>query len=166
MIRVIVDRKKIKIYPGFTMIELVLVMAIISILSVIFIPKYSDTLDELRLLNCSDKIIDDLKLIYNQAIVQHDSTWFVADTSANTYGIYSGSSALTRTLVIDPSTNAAQIVDVDDLFPGVSITNADFGGSLEFMFDWWGTPSSGGIIVLNDTDTIYVTAETGYVHND
>ena len=77
------------------MIELVLVMAIISILSVIFIPKYSDTLDELRLLNCSDKIIDDLKLIYNQAIVQHDSTWFVADTSANTYGIYSGSSALT-----------------------------------------------------------------------
>ena len=57
-------------------------------------------------------------------------------------------------------------VDIEDLFPGVSITNVDFGGSLEFMFDWWGTPSSGGIIVLNDIDTIYVTAETGYIHND
>lgn len=148
------------------MIEMVLVMAITAVLSVIFIPKFDDALNELRLLNCSDKIIDDLKLIYNQAIVQHDTTWFVADTSANTYGIYTGSSSLTRTLILDPSTNKSQIIDVDDLFPGVSITNANFGGSLEFMFDWWGTPSSGGIIVLNDVDTIYVTAETGYVYND
>jgi len=150
---------------AFTMIEMLVVMAVLGILSAIMIPKYIDTVESLNLLNCGDKIIDDLKYIYNQAIVEHDTTWFVADTAANSYGIYEGPTALSRSLILDPSTNDTSLVDIDVTFPGVTITDVNFGSSLECMFDWWGTPSSGGYIVLNVTDTVFVEAETGYIHD-
>lgn len=149
---------------GFTVIEMITVMAIIAILSAIMVPKYTETVQAMRLMNAGDKIKDDLRLIYNQSIVEHDTTWFVADTATNSYGIYEGATPGTRTLILDPSTNLQNPIYLSDMFPGIALTNVNFNGNLEFMYDWWGTPSAGGVIELNNSLTITVVPETGYVY--
>ncbi|NQU67244.1 MAG: prepilin-type N-terminal cleavage/methylation domain-containing protein [Candidatus Marinimicrobia bacterium] len=159
--------KKLKIsigYEGFSIIEMITVIAIIGVLSAISIPKYVETVQTMRLMNAGDKIRDDLRLIYNQSIVQHDTTWFVADLNTNSYGIYEGATQGSRVLILDPSTNSQNPVDFDETFPGIALTNVNFNGNTEFMYDWWGTPSSGGVIELDNSLTITVVSETGYVH--
>ncbi len=151
-------------YFGFTVVEMITVMAIIGILSAIMIPKYVETVQSMRLMNAGDKITDDIRLIYNQSIVEHDTTWFVADVANNNYGIYKGPTPGTRTLILDPSTNQQSVINISEAFPGVTMTNVNFGGNTEFMYDWWGTPSSGGVIELNNSLTITVVPETGYVY--
>ncbi len=149
---------------GFSMIEMLTVMAIVGILSAIMVPKYVDTVQGLRLLAAGEKMVDDLKYIYNYAITQHDTTWMVVDIPNNRYAIFSGPTVASRTLLYDPSTNDTAYVELDTFFPGIKITSVNFGGSSEVMFDWWGTPSSGGTIELDSTYTITVVAETGYIY--
>ncbi len=151
---------------GFTLVELIVVIVILAIISVVVVPNTSNLYKNANLKAGSDKIKDDLRYIYEYAISRHDTTWMVVDMANNSYGIYVGSSPTNRQLLEDPSSNSTGIYDFDTELSGVIITSVDFGGSNEFFYDWWGTPSSGGTIVLNNTKIIKVTDQTGYVHED
>ena len=149
---------------GFSLVELIMVMAILGIVSVITIPKMGNLIISMRLKAAGDKLIDDLRYIHDFAIARHDTTWLVVNTVDNSYGIYSGPSVATRQLILDPSTNQQAVVDFDIDYKGVQITSVNFGGSNEFFYDWWGSPSNGGQIVLSNSKTIEVVSETGYVY--
>ena len=149
---------------AFSLLELIMVMAILSIASVIAVPKVGDLITDMRLKAAGDKLMDDLRYIHEYAIARHDTTWLVVNTGANSYGIYSGPSVATRQLILDPSTNQQAVLDFDTDYTGAQITSANFGGSSEFYYDWWGKPSNGGQVVLNSSKTIVVVSETGYVY--
>jgi Tfp pilus assembly protein FimT len=135
-----------------------------GILSAIAVPKVGGLITNLRIKAAGDKLLDDIRYIYNYAVSQRDTTWLVVDMANNSYGLYSGPSAAQRVLIVDPTTNQPGIIDLDERFPGVVISSVNFGGSQEVFFDWWGTPSSGGQLVLNNNKTITVAPGTGYVY--
>jgi len=150
--------------PGFTLMEVILVLMIIGILSAIVVPKMTGLITNMRLKAAGEKIMDDLRYIYNYAITHRDTTWLVVNINDNSYGIYSGPSSSQRQLLLDPSTNQRALIDLDVSYSGVFISAVDFGGSNEVYFDWWGTPSNGGKVVLNNNKTIVITPSTGYVY--
>ena len=150
--------------PAFSLIELILVMMLIGIVSVIVIPKADNLLTSMRLKAAVSKLKDDLTYIYDYAVTKHDTTWLVVNITENSYGIFSGPSESERELILDPSTNRQRFIDFDEEYTGVQITSVNFSGNVEFFYNWWGTPSSGGQIVLNNSKIINVEPGTGYVY--
>ena len=148
---------------GFTLIELVIVILIIGIISVISFPKYANTVQSMNLRVATDKLTDDLRYIYNFAVTNHRNTWFSIDVGNNSYsyGIYNTPPTSDPVVLNDPATNQPAIINLDN-YNNVTITSETLGGG--FNYDWWGTPSNDGQIILNGTRTIVVEAETGYIH--
>ena len=148
---------------GFTLIELIIVILIISIISIVSFPRFANTVDSMNLRVASDKLKDDLRYINNFAVTNHVNTWFTVDVANNTYsyGIYSTPPSSNPVTLTDPATNQPAIIDLDQ-FNGVAITSETLGGG--FDYNWWGTPTTGGQIVLNGTITIVIEGETGYVY--
>ncbi len=151
---------------GFSIIEIIIAIAIVGILALTFVPKMEDALVAIRLRAAAEKMIDDIRYISSYAIANHDTTWLVVDTANNRYGIYEGPTAGSRTLLHDPSTNKAAQFEFQTHFPGVSITGADFDGDAEMSIDWWGTPSAGGTVTLNSSKVITIEPGTGYVYEN
>lgn len=156
--------KLIRLDHGFSLVEMIMVIVILAIVSAIIVPRYNDVITSIRVSNAVEKMKDDLRYVRDYAVARHDTTWFVVDLSTNSYGIYSGPSATNRTLILDPYTNAQQILDLDDMYIDAVITSVNFGGNPEVFFDWWGTPSNGGEIVVNNSITIKVESKSGHVY--
>jgi len=159
-------RNKVVWKDGFTIIEIIMVIAIVGILSVIVSSKVNTVIVNLRLNNAGEKLKEDIQYIADYATSVHDTTWLVVNVNQNKYGIYSGPSVQARQLLLDPATNEPGEFFLDDLYPGVRLSAVDFSGGSEIFFDWWGTPSAGGTVVLNDTKNVIVTSETGYVYTN
>ncbi len=140
-----------------------MVMAIIAIITAMAVPKIFGIVTDIREKAVSERLVEDLNYLRNYAQSHHDTTWLVVDAAANQYGLYEGPTALDRTLIPDPQTQESNILDLDVDYEGVTITSVSFGGASEVSFNWWGTPSSGGTIVL-DTRTITLIAETGMAY--
>ncbi len=143
---------------GFTLIETVIVVAIIGILAVTLLPQFSSTLDAVRLRAAKEKLIDDLYYAQQYAIANHDTVWFDAPVgNSYSYGIYAPYP--TKVILTDLSTGSPAVINLTNEYVSVSITT---GGS--FDYNWWGTPSAGGSIVLNGSATINIISETGFIH--
>ena len=151
------------IKTGFTTLELVLVIAIMGILSAIAMPKVFGVLDNVREKAVGERLIEDLSYIRSYAISRHDTTWLVVNQANNQYALYTGPDPGTRVLLPDPQTGASAVLDLDDDYPGVTISSVSFSGGT-VSFDWRGTPSEGGTIVLNGIRTITLIAETGMAY--
>lgn len=148
---------------GFTLMEAILVIAIVGILSATIIPKVFDLTGDVRERTLTERLVEDLNYLRNYAVTYHDTTWLVLDIPSNQYGLYVGPSALSRTLIPDPQTNESAVLDVDTEYPGVTLTSASFGGSSEVSFNYWGTPSNGGTVVIG-ARTVTLVPETGMAH--
>ena len=148
---------------GFSLVELALIITIIGVLSVIAFPKIGNIIEDVREKAVSERIVADINYIRNYAISRHDTTWLVVEPAGNRYALFTGPSAGVRTIIADPETSATDTLDLDTDYPGVSITSASFGGGSEVSFNYWGTPSNGGSIVLNSR-TITLVAETGMAY--
>jgi len=151
--------------PGFTLVELITIMAILGVISVIAISKFGTIEYDVTQRVVADRFLEEIKYVRNYAITQHDTTWLVMDETNNQYGIYSGPTALTRVLIPDPHSTTAAVIDLDDEYNQVSFTS-DFGGSDEVYFNWWGEPSSGGQIVINGDITLVLESGTGIIYED
>jgi len=148
---------------GYSIIELVLIISIIGVITVITIPKLGDIIEDVREKAVSERLIEDISFVRNMAISQHDTTWLVVDQAQNQYGLWVGPAG-SRVLILDPHNGASAVLDLDIDYPGVYIDSASFGGSSEVSFNWWGTPSAGGGIVLNNSRTLTLVAETGMIY--
>jgi|SaaInlStandDraft_5_1057022.scaffolds.fasta_scaffold10814_5 Tfp pilus assembly protein FimT len=146
------------------MVELILIISILGVLTVITIPKLDDIIDDVRAKAVSERMMEDLSFLRGMAISQHDTTWLVVNPAQNQYGLYTGPDAGSRVLIPDPQTGNSLVLDLDSAYTGVSISSANFGGVSEVSFNWWGTPSAGGTIVLNNSRTLTLIAETGMAH--
>ncbi len=158
-------RKSYRKNNGFTLLELILIIAITGIVSLIVLPNIGNTLNNVKLKIVTGKLMDDIRYVQNYAITNHHNTWVAIDVGSNSYryGIYGTPPNADPQILIDPSTNQLAIIDLND-YSGVSITSESLNGG--FDFDWFGKPTNSGQIVLNSTKIVYIEDETGYVYEN
>ncbi|MBC7771608.1 MAG: type II secretion system protein [Pyrinomonadaceae bacterium] len=72
---------------GFTLIELVVVMAMIGILGAMAMPRYSSSVAKFRLDAASQRVAADLKAAQRQARITSSSTVFTMNQATNTYTV-------------------------------------------------------------------------------
>ncbi|MBP7933287.1 MAG: type II secretion system protein [Phycisphaerae bacterium] len=126
---------------GFSLIEAVVVMAIMAVLSAIAIPRFANALQGKAVDLAARRLATDLRLAQVQAIktVQQQSVTF--SVLANSY-----------TLVDMPHPDHPSAIYTVKLgeppYEGAAIASFDFGGPDTLIFDRFGGPSSPGTVVI------------------
>ena len=141
---------------AFSLFELVMVLAIITILGAIAVPRYANATANYRAEAASRRIIADLELARRKARASRQS----------------------RTVEFQILTNRVRILDVADMADSsktyitkladdpyrAELISADLGGDAEVTFDGYGMPDSGGTIVVRHAgieETIVLDAYSG-----
>ena len=164
---------------GFTLVEMVTAIVIISIMSLMTIPKIAATIANLRLDAAASKMISDLHYVREMALSRHGTYGLEVNQAGNSYTFFfwDGSSKTTMT---DPHKRTAMSVDYDNQpeYSGVTISAIDFCEGVctteEVRIDAFGVPSdasgnaftSVATVTLqsgSSTKTIQVTPETAFV---
>jgi len=141
---------------GFSLLELVMVVAIMSIVAAIAAPRYARAAARYRIDVAANRIIHDFALASQQARNAGASRTVAFNVAASQYTI-SNLAGLDR---------AAQSYRVDLLAePYCSrVDLADFGGDAAAVFNGYGQADSGGQVVLKSgvfTRTITLDANSG-----
>ncbi len=150
---------------GFTLIELILVIAITGIISVIVLPNITNSVTDVNLKLATDKLMDDVRYVQNYAVTNHCNTWFTVNVDSNyySYGHYATSPNIDPQLLTDPATNQPGFVNFYD-YSNVLLTSETLNGGLNF--DWFGYPTNGGQIIINNVKIVNIVDETGYVYEN
>lgn len=140
---------------GLTLVEIVMVLAIMGIIFALAVPRYAGAICRFQVDTASRRLIRDLTTARERARAQGANQTVAFTVASDTYEV-------TGLAGLDGS--ADYTVDVSDKPYNASITSADFGGESSIVFDGYGVPASGGTIVLESggyTKTVVVDAETG-----
>ena len=145
--------------PGFSLVELTIVLAVVSILSAIAIPRYGSLIINYRIDAAANRIISDLSIAQSQARCKSAPQPVVFTAATNSYQL-SG-------LVSQDSTSRQYIIKLTDDPYQVDLVSAAFGSAFSsstITFDIYGRPDNGGTITLRcgtRTTTVTVDAATG-----
>ncbi len=141
---------------GFSLFELALVLAIITTLAALTLPRYGASLARYRADLAARRIAVDLTLAQTNARTSSTSQSVLFSVGSNTYQI------LGMTDLNNPS--VAYIIKLSDPPYNATLVSADFGGDSTICFDGWGVPDSLGSVVIKvgkEQRTITLDSETG-----
>lgn len=141
---------------GHTLLELVIVVAIVGIVSAIAVPRYASYLGHQRVDAAARRVVLDLSLARNRARISSTGVTVSFDAVTNRYQILG---------MTDPDRKIATYgVRLSGDPYGVDLVSADFGGDSEVIFTGYGNPDSGGTVVLSAHDyavTVALDADSG-----
>ena len=127
-------------HSGFSLLELVMVMAIIGISVAIAVPKYHSSIQNYRLKASARRIVNDLEYARSRAKATSSSRTFQVIVADDAY------------LIIEETKidKASETYRVDlKLAPyHTSIRSVDLGGDAELVFNGFGEPDSNGVIII------------------
>ena len=141
---------------GFTLIELICVMAIMLILGSIAIPRFGNSIARHRAERAAHRIAADLALAQ-----KHARTTSAAQTV--TFDLATHSYTLVGMRHLDHS-SAEYVVNLAGEPYCATLVSVDFNGDAEIIFDGYGLSDSGGTVVVQVNTyqkTVTVDAETG-----
>ena len=144
---------------GFSLLELVIVLAILAVLAAIAVARYANATTHYRADAAARRIVADLDLARAKARSSSSRQAVVFSVDLDQYqirgvpGLNHPSSDYTVRLAESPY--------------HASLVGADFAGTDEVVFDGWGMPDNPGSITLrvgNVTKAVIVDADTGEAH--
>jgi prepilin-type N-terminal cleavage/methylation domain-containing protein len=144
--------------PAFSLLELVLVIALLAMLAAVAVPRYAGSLSRYRADLAAKRIAADLGMTRNNAFASGTHRTATFTTATNSYvlvGIRGLDQATTDNLVS---------VSANPYF--AQLFSADFAGGSSVIFDAYGVPDHGGSVVVRSGSfqkTVTVDAGTGNV---
>ena len=141
---------------GFSLLELVLVLAIMATLAAIAVPRYQASLVRYRVDLAARRIVADLALAQSAAKASSSSRRVRFFVNTDQYRIFD----------LQPLDGDSSYYDINlsEKPYEADIISAEFGADDQIIFDGWGIPDSGGTVVLTvgpEQRTVTVDAETG-----
>lgn len=147
---------------GFTFIELILVLVVMSILAIVAMPKGYDALTTIPLETAAQRLKVDIRYAQNLATTTGESHGFRV-TGATSYELYN---ADTGELVTSPYTQNPMQEEINDgtYLDGITFSSTDY----VVEFDSYGRPTNGGGITIEISDNgvtrqIYISNTSGLV---
>jgi len=144
--------------PAFSLLELVLVLAIIAIASAIAVPRYANALARYRVETSARRIAADLAYARSLARETSGNQTVVFDTDADCYTLAGRD---------DPDRpGQPYTVSLADRPYGADLTAAQFGEATSVTFNGYGVPDEGGTVRVQVGDYAYlvtVDAESGEI---
>ncbi len=150
--------------PGYTFVELVLVLLICSVLMAAAVPRYSNSLMQFRVESAAKRVAADIVFAQRQALVQGKSQAIQFTPDGGTPGIPNTYAMPTVKYVNFAA--AGVVVDLTKSPYQVKVNSASFAPGTTLTFDRYGVPSSAGSVVVaagSATKTVNVSATTGRV---
>ena len=143
---------------SFTLIDLVMAMAVIVIVAAIATPRYANALTRYRAEAAARRVAADLALTRQTAKSTSSSRTVDFDDSDDSYTIPN-----VREL---DTAGTMYRVQLQDSPYQAQIVSVDLGGDWQIIFDGFGIPDSGGFVIVQAGDyqyTVVVDPETGAV---
>jgi MSHA pilin protein MshC len=148
--------KKLKQSTGFTLIELVMVIVILSILSITVIPKFFDN-SVFQARGFADQVLATLRYAQKTAIAQHRLVCVILTATSVTLTIANSNSDTSCSLALNLPDRANNVLIAPS---GITLNPATI-----ISFNALGQANTSASITISGVATaITVEAETGYVH--
>ncbi len=143
---------------GFSMIELMLVMAIVAVFSAIAVPRFSQSTNRYRADAAARRIEVDCKLARTRARITSSTLTIVFDIANDRYSI-AGLADLNQS-------SSIYTVELGNGPYEAELISAVFEEGAQISFNGYGVPGGAGIVVIqvgNQQRTITIAPETGEV---
>lgn len=141
---------------GFTLVDVVMVLAIMAILTALAAPRFSNSIALQHVEAAARRIVVDLALAQRQATISNVDQTVRFDPAMQEYSLVG---------MPHPDHSAREYgVSLQEEPYSATLVSADFDGDEEIIFDIYGMPDSGGSVVIRvgtHVRTITVDAETG-----
>lgn len=141
---------------GFSLLELLLVLAITATLTAMAIPRYQTSLARYRADLAAQRVVADLMQARTSAKTASASRTVAFSVAGNSYQIPQLSS-------LNGSSGGYSVILSERPYQ-VGLLSANFGDDAEIIYNGWGLPDSGGTVIFaigTEQRTVTVDSETG-----
>jgi type II secretion system protein H len=143
---------------GFSLLELILAMAIIAVFAAMAVPRYGEASARYRLELAARRVAADLRLAQTHAQVTSSSRTVCFDVAAGQY-------ELMNVPALDGAAGNYTVRLSAEPYRA-ALTSADFNGAAQVVFNGWGLPNAGGTVRISaggQQKTVALAGDTGQV---
>ena len=139
---------------GFTIVELIIVIALLSIMAAVGIPNYLNWLPDIRLKSAARNLKSDMMLAQQRAIRENASVAVVFTPGAKSYRIFVDNGAGGGTVNDWIQNGTEDFMKAETMQDEVAMDLALFGAVQQVRFNGRGLPDQSGEVRLSNTKNI------------